>query len=189
VLSHFKELGYEIAVEDERWIAKVIEGEHFFDVIFASGNGTMGVTEEWFAHSQETTLFGMPVRMLSPTELIWSKAFIQLRHRYDGADVVHVILKQHEHIDWPRLLQHLELHWEVLLMHLLNFRWIYPTERNRVPDWLLDELLDRLKHQRELPPPQMKICRGRIFSRIDYRQAVEEWGFADIGGEGEWRDV
>jgi hypothetical protein len=157
-------------------------------VIFASGNGTMPVTEEWFAQAQETTLFGMTVRMLSPTELIWSKAFIQLRHRYDGADIVHVILKQHEHIDWHRLLRHLEPYWEVLLMHLLNFRWVYPSERDHVPQWLMDELLDRLKHQRELPPPQMKVCRGRMFSRADYEQAISEWGFADVGGEGEWRD-
>jgi len=185
VLSHFKQLGHTIAVEDERWIGKVFEGEHFFDVIFASANGTMPVTDEWFAHARETTLLDKPVCMLSPTELIWSKAFIQLRHRYDGADVVHVILKQHEHIDWERLLRHLELHWEVLLMHLLNFRWIFPSERDHVPEWLMDELLERLRHQRELPPPQIKICRGRMFSRIDYEQAVHEWGFADIGGEGE----
>jgi hypothetical protein len=188
VLSHFKDLGYEIAIEDERWIGKVLEGEYFFDVIFASGNGTMPVTDAWFAHARQTTLFGVPVQMLSPTELIWSKAFIQLRNRYDGADVVHVILKQHEHIDWQRLLQHMDQHWEVLLMHLLNFRWVYPSERDHVPAWIMAELLDRLKHQRELPPPQMKICRGRMFSRVDYQQAVDEWGFADVAGEGEWRD-
>jgi hypothetical protein len=188
VLSHFKTLGYGIDIEDERWIGKVFEGNDFLDVIFASANGTMPVTNEWFAHARETTLFGVPVLMLSPTELIWSKAFIQLRHRYDGADVIHVILKQHASIDWERLLHHMELHWEVLLMHLINFRWIYPSERDHVPAWLMDELLDRLKHQRELPPPDMKICRGRMFSRVDYAQAVKEWGFADVGGEGEPRD-
>jgi hypothetical protein len=183
VLSHFKLLGYDIAIEDERWIGKVLQDEHFFDVIFASGNGAVPVTQQWFAHAQETTLFGLPVRMLSPTELIWSKAFIQLRHRYDGADVAHVILKQHDRIDWHRLLHHMEMHWELLLTHILNFRWIYPSERDHVPGWLMDELLDRLKHQRALPPPQMQVCRGRLLSRIDYRQDVAEWGFADVGGE------
>jgi hypothetical protein len=188
ILAHFKQLGYEISIEDERWIGKVYRGEHFFDVIFASANGTMPVTEEWFEHARELQVLGAPIHLISPTELIWSKAFIQLRHRYDGADVVHVILKQHDQIDWRRLLSHMELHWEVLLMHLLNFRWIFPSERNHVPQWLLDELVDRLRNQFQLPPPDMKICRGRMFSRIDYRQAVQEWGFADVGGEGEQRD-
>jgi hypothetical protein len=188
ILSHFKDLGYQIEVEDERWIGKVLKGEHFFDVIFASANGTMPVNEPWFANAHETEILGVPVQLVSPTELIWSKAFIQLRHRYDGADVVHVMLKQHQQIDWRRLLSHMELHWEVLLMHLLNFRWIYPSERDHIPQWLMAELLDRLQHQQALPPPDMKICRGRMFSRIDYRQAVDEWGFADVGGEGERRN-
>ena len=183
VLSHFKERGYTVGIEDERWIGKVYKDELFFDVIFASANGTMPVNEAWFANACETDIFGVPVNIVSPTELIWSKVFIQLRHRYDGADVAHVILKQHDAVDWRRLLGYMELHWEVLLMHLLNFRWIYPSERDHIPQWLLDELLDRLKHQRVLPPPEMKICRGRMYSRVDYRQAVQEWGFADVGGD------
>ncbi|MEJ1161492.1 hypothetical protein [Prosthecomicrobium sp. N25] len=188
ILSHFQSLGYPVEIEDERWLGKVYKGEHFFDVIFASSNGTMPVNEQWFEDARQIELFGSVVRIVGPTELIWSKAFIQLRHRYDGADVVHVILKQSDAIDWHRLLNYMELHWEVLLIHLLNFRWIYPTERNKVPAWLMSELIDRLSHQRNLPPPEMKVCRGRMLSRIDYAVAVEEWGFADVGGEGEWRN-
>jgi Uncharacterised nucleotidyltransferase len=188
ILAHFQKLGFAIEIEDERWIAKVRRGEQFFDIIFASANGTMPVSDAWFKHARQVEVLGTQVGIISPTELIWSKTFIQLRHRYDGADIVHIILKQHQDIDWRRLLSYMELHWEVLLMHLLNFRWVYPTERDHVPRWLMDELLDRLTHQLDLPPPQMKICRGRMFSRIDYETAVREWGFADVGGEGEWRD-
>jgi hypothetical protein len=188
ILDHFQTLGYSISIEDERWLGKVHKGEHFFDVIFASSNGTMPVNDAWFEGARSLDVFGTTVRIVGPTELIWSKAFIQLRHRYDGADVVHVILKQSSDIDWRRLLNYMEVHWEVLLVHLLNFRWIYPTERDRVPRWLMDELLDRLKHQLELPPPDMKVCRGRMLSRVDYAMAVTDWGFADVGGEGEWRN-
>jgi hypothetical protein len=188
ILAHFQERGYTVEIEDERWLGKVFRGEHFFDVIFASSNGTMPVNDQWFEDARQLEVFGTTVRIVGPTELIWSKAFIQLRHRYDGADVVHVILKQPQAIDWKRLLAYMELHWEVLLMHLLNFRWIYPAERNHVPRWLMEELLARLHRQLELPPPQMKVCRGRMFSRVDYRIAVEEWGYADVGGEGEWRN-
>ncbi len=188
ILGHFKALGCAIETEDERWLGKVYKGEHCFDVIFASSNGTMPVGDDWFEHSRHVEVLGTPVRIVGPTELIWSKAFIQVRHRYDGADVAHVILKQHDQIEWHRLLAYMELHWEVLLIHLLNFRWIYPSERDRVPRWLVDELLERLRLQLELPAPQMKVCRGRMFSRSDYDLAVREWGFADVGGEGEWRN-
>jgi hypothetical protein len=188
ILSHFQANGYSVEIEDERWLGKVHKGQLSFDVIFASSNGTMPVNDQWFRDTRETHLFGVRVHLVGPTELLWSKAFIQVRHRYDGADVVHIILKLHDQIDWHRLLAYMELHWEVLLMHLLNFRWIYPSERDRVPRWLMDELLDRLQRQLDLPPSQMKVCRGRMFSRTDYAIAVREWGFADVGGEGEWRD-
>lgn len=188
ILGHFRKLGFEIAVEDERWIAKVYKGEYFFDVIFASSNGTMPVSDSWFEQAREVEVLGVPVRIIAPTELLWSKAFIQVRHRYDGGDVAHVILKQHDQIDWQRLLSYMEQYWEVLLTHILNFRFIYPSERDRIPRWLLDELLDRMQQQLEVPPPQMKVCRGRMFSRSDYAIDVAEWGFADVGGEGQPRD-
>jgi hypothetical protein len=185
ILNHFRSLGYAIEIEDERWLGKVFQGEHFFDVIFASWHGIIPVTDQWFEQAPHIEVFGTPVRMIAPTELIWSKAFVQLRHRYDGADIAHLILKQHEQIDWRRLLAHMELHWEVLLAHLLNFRWAYPSERERVPRWLMDELVNRLKTQLELPPPRVKVCRGRLFSQIDYEVAVKDWGFADADGHSE----
>jgi hypothetical protein len=49
----------------------------------------------------------------------------------------------------------------------------------------MDELLGRLERQLDLPPPRVKICRGRMFSPIDYEPAVKEWGFGDIGEAGE----
>jgi len=187
ILAHFKELGYAIEIEDDRWLGKVFKGRNFFDVIFASSNGTMPVSDQWFENARRVEALGHNVWIIGPTELIWSKSFIQLRHRYDGADIAHVILRAHEQIDWRRLLDYMEVHWEVLLIHLLNFRWIYPTERDKVPTWLMDELVDRLTSQRELPPPQMKVCRGRMYSRSDYEIDVKEWGFGDVGGEGELR--
>ena len=188
ILHHFQDLGCEIEIEDERWLGKVKRDGIFFDVIFASSNGTMPVNDGWFERARQIEVFGTPVRIVSPTELVWSKAFIQLRHRFDGADVMHVILKQHAQIDWRALLFYMENHWEVLLAHLMNFRWIYPTERDHVPRWLMDELTERLRLQLDLPPPRMKVCRGRMFSRIDYRVDVQDWGFGDVGGEGEWRN-
>jgi hypothetical protein len=183
ILSHCKALGYKIVIEDDRWLGKVFSGEHFFDVIFASPSGTMPVNNQWFESARQMEVFGTLVPVIAPTELIWSKAFIQLRHRYDGADIVNIVLKQHREIDWQRLLAYMDLHWEVLLTHILNFRWVYPSRRHFIPRWLMDELIDRLKRQLDLPLPLTDICRGRIFSRVDYEMAVKEWGFVDVGGD------
>src|SRR5260370_888245 len=68
---------------------------------------------------------------------------------------------------------------------ILHFRWAYPSERDCVPRWLMAELVARLKTQFELPSPRVKICRGRLFSQVDYEPAVEEWGFVDADEDSE----
>jgi hypothetical protein len=184
ILSYFRERGYRTDVEDERWIAKVWQDNRFFDVIFAMSNGTAPVTDEWFLGGDMITVYGAEVSITPPTELIVSKMFIQDRYRYDGADVVHVIYRAHDRIDWKRLLRYMEPYWEVLLIHLLNFRFVYPTERDLVPSWITQELIGRLGAQVGLPPARVKVCRGRLFSPRDYVTDITEWGFADVVGKG-----
>jgi hypothetical protein len=185
ILAQFRGAGYATEVEDERWLAKARKGDLFVDVIFNSTIAVGAVTEEWFTYATRTRIGDVDVPMVSPTELFWSKAFVQDRYRYDGADIAHLILKQCEAIDWRRLLSVMEPYWEVLLGQLLNFRFVYPTERQRIPKWLMTELLARLEEQAALPIPQMRVCRGRLFSREDYRVDIAEWGFADVVGEGD----
>ncbi|MDB5721783.1 MAG: hypothetical protein JWP15_2401 [Alphaproteobacteria bacterium] len=184
VLAFFKAAGYRIEVEDDRWIGKVWKGENFFDVIWNMSSPSIPINDDWFQREYEVEVYGSTVRITPPTEFILSKLFLQDRYRYDGADVVHVILKKHEEIDWERLLVAMELYWEVLLIMVLNFRFIYPTERHCIPQWLFDELLDRLKVQDQLPPASVKICRGRLYSPRDYVPDISEWGFADVVGRG-----
>jgi hypothetical protein len=184
ILAFFQARGYRTEVEDERWIAKVWQGEHFFDVIFAMSNGVAPITDRWFGGEQTVTVYGVEARITAPTELILSKMYIQDRYRYDGADVVHVLYRAHDRIDWRKLLRYMEAHWEVLLTHLLNFRFVYPTERNLVPRWLMEELTARLQAQVSLPPARVKVCRGRLFSPRDYVTDITVWGFADVVGKG-----
>jgi len=186
ILNKFSELGYAIHVEDERWLAKIKRGDDCVDVIFGASNAVAPITDAWIRRAQPARIHDIDVNVLGVTELIWSKVFIQYRERYDGADVAHLILKKSDEIDWERLLSYLEQYWEVLLMHVLNFRFVYPSERERIPRWLLDELLSRLHHQINLPTARIKVCRGRLFSKTDYLIDVVDWGFADlVGGENE----
>jgi predicted nucleotidyltransferase len=182
MLSYFRDHGFEVEIVDERWLARVTRGELFVDIIYNMPTVTTHVTDEWFENAPSAELFGSQVRLVPPTQFIWSKIFVQDRYRYDGADVAHMILKRHEEIDWRRLLNHMEMYWEVLLIAVLNFRFIYPSERNLVPQWLFDELIDRLRNQSEIPTPNMKVCRGRIFSPRDYAVDIDQWGFSEAVG-------
>ena len=190
ILNKFTSLGFKTQVDDERWIAKIFKGKLYVDLIFGSSNLIAPVTDDWFKDSQTAKVFNYDVKIPSVTDLIWSKVFIQNRERYDGADIAHLILIKHQEINWERLLCSMEQYWEVLLIHLLNFRFIYPSEREKIPSWLLHELLSRLQHQFELPTPKMKVCRGRMFSVEDYAIDISHLGFADVvGGENEQRKV
>ena len=184
ILSFFKSKGYSIEMEDERWIGKVWRGDHFFDVIFNISSASIPITDAWFQEVYEAEVYGTNVRVTPPTQFILSKLFLQTRYRYDGADIVHVMLVKHDQIDWEWLLSSMELYWEVLLINILNFRFVYPTERDLVPRWLYEELIDRLKAQDDMPAASIKICRGRLISPTDYVVDVTEWGFADVVGKG-----
>ena len=184
ILAYFKARGYGIEMEDERWIGKVWKDDHFFDVIFNISSASIPITEDWFEEVYEAQVYGTTVRITPPTEFVLSKIFLQTRYRYDGADVAHTILRQHKDIDWQRLLSAMELYWEVLLIQVLNFRFIYPTERHIIPRWLFDELIERVKAQAELPASGVKICRGRLLSPRDFVIDISEWGFADVVGKG-----
>lgn len=184
LLTHFQRCGYAITVDDDLWIGKVHSGVHYLDVIFASPNGGMPVTDDWIRNGRPADVLGTRVQIVGPTELLWSKSFIQQHNRFDGADIAHLILKAHHEIDWRRLLSSMEAHWEILLSHLILFRWIYPSERDRVPSWLMVELLDRLRVQLALPSSKRRICRGGMIAPADFRIDVEEWGFADFSGRG-----
>jgi hypothetical protein len=182
MLAYFKDRGFDIQMVDERWLARVFRGDLFVDMIFNMPTAQTHVSEEWFENAPAARIFDVRVRLVPPTEFIWSKIFVQDGYRYDGADVAHMILKRHDEIDWRRLLNRMEMYWEVLLIAVLNFRFIYPSERSLVPRWLFDELLDRLRAQADMPTPAMKVCRGRIFSPRDYGIDVADWGFSEAVG-------
>ena len=182
MLSFFKDRGFDVQVVDERWLYRITRGELFVDVITNMPTSSTHVTDEWFEEAPEARLFDTRVRLVPPTQFVWSKIYVQDRYRYDGADVAHMILKRSDDIDWTQLISYMELHWEVLLIALLNFRFIYPSERDRIPRGVMNELLGRLQAQLDMPPSDKKVCRGRIFSPRDFQIDVTEWGFSEAVG-------
>lgn len=168
------------------WLGKAMCGDDLVDIIFSSGNAIANVDDEWFAHAPTTDVLGMPAKLSPAEEMIWSKAFIMERERFDGADVLHLILRCGQTLDWPRLLRRFGDHWRVLLSHLVVFGFVYPGERASIPQWVMDQLLARLQKETADPPREGRVTRGPLISRAQYLIDIEQWGYADarIGPQG-----
>ena len=161
------------------WLGKASCEHGSIDVIFSSGNGLSQVDEAWFEHAVPGSVLGAEVRVCPPEEMIWSKAFITERERYDGADIMHLLLACAERLDWARLLARFDAHWRVLLTYLNLFGFVYPSERTRIPGWVMTELIARLTREVRAPPAPRRVCQGTLLSREQYLTDVGMWGFED----------
>lgn len=180
ILSILQEAGVKVQILDDRWLAQARETRYHVDILFASPSYTTPVDDSWFEHTDITELFGIKIKIIPKEELIWCKAYVQDRTRFDGADINHIILTSGKKIDWKRLLMRMENHWELLLSLLLNFRFVYPSERNSIPSWLIEELVSRLQYQLNTPNPIDRICRGPLLSRTQYKVDLKKFGFEVI---------
>jgi len=171
--------GIETELTFPHWLGKASCEHGSIDVIFSSGNGLAQVDDAWFDHAVEGAVLGVDVPLCAPEEMIWSKAFVTERERYDGADIMHLLLARAEQLDWQRLLARFDGHWRVLLSYLALFGFVYPSERARIPEWVMSELIERLKKELHAPPSPRRVCQGTLLSREQYLTDVGAWGFED----------
>lgn len=161
------------------WLAKAHRGEFCVDVIYNSSNGVAVVDREWFTNAASSTVLGVSVKLVPPEEILWQKAFIMDRERYDGSDVAHLLRTQASHLDWRRLLDRFGENWRVLYSHLILFGFIYPNLRLNVPNWVIETLTNRLDDQAYEREPSVEVCRGTLLTRLQYLTDVLEWGYRD----------
>jgi len=161
------------------WLGKAHCGDDFVDVIFSSGNAVAEVDDEWFEHAAPGVVLDMPVLLSPAEEMIWSKAFVMERERFDGADIAHLIRAVGHELDWKRLLRRFDRHWRVLLSHLVMYGFVYPAERSQVPDWVLSELMRRVELELGPAVETERVCNGTLISRAQYLIDVEKWGYRD----------
>ncbi len=179
-LAVLAEAGFSTELTFPHWLGKAYSGDRFVDLIFSAGNGVAAVDDLWFAHAAPGNVLGIPVLLCPPEEMIWSKAFIMERERYDGADVAHLILACGQEMDWRRLLARFGRRWRVLLSHLVLFGFVYPGERGVIPDAVMAHLLQRLERERsQSADGDGRVCDGTLLSRQQYLVDINERGYAD----------
>jgi hypothetical protein len=171
--------GYDTELVFSHWLAKIRSPEGFIDVIFSSGNGIAAVDDGWFRHATDEMVLGVPVKIAPAEETVWSKAFVMERERFDGADVVHLILAHADRMDWNRLIDRFGPHWRVLLAHLILYGFIYPSERSRVPAPIMQTLLRRLESELADEGKAEPVCYGTLLSWSQYLGDVLGGSFRD----------
>ncbi|HEY8608604.1 MAG TPA: nucleotidyltransferase [Noviherbaspirillum sp.] len=174
-----QEAGYECELTYPHWLGKVHFEGVYIDLIFSSGNAIAEVDDAWFEHAAPGEVLGVPVRICPAEEMIWSKAFIMEKERFDGADIAHLIRARSAQLDWPRLFRRFEPHWRVLLSHLILFGFVYPAHRDLVPSAIMDELIERLRQETHSEPPDTRLCLGTLLSREQYLNDIERQGLQD----------
>jgi hypothetical protein len=179
VLALLGQAGCDTDLTFPHWLGKAYCGDDFVDIIFSSGNGITDVDDEWFENAIDEDVLGLRVQLCPPEEMLWSKAFVMERERFDGADINHLLLHMADKLNWQRLLKMFGENWQVLLAHLTLFRFAYPSEAHRVPDWIMEDLLERSRKPQSSLRPGVKLCRGTLLSREQYLIDIEKWGFLD----------
>jgi hypothetical protein len=180
-LRAFAKAGYRAELTFSHWLGKVYDptGKDYIDLIFSSGNGLCGVDADWFKYAVPGMILEIPVQVPAPEEIIWQKAFIMERERYDGADVAHLLRATAPNLDWERLIRRFDTHWRVLWAHLVLFGYIYPGERTRVPGWVHRRFFALFEEDARAPFLGEPICQGTFLSRLQYRTDIERWGYGD----------
>ena len=170
--------GYATDLTFPHWLAKAKRGRDYVDLIFRAGNGLCEVDDSWFQRAHDDELLGLHVKLCAPEEMIWMKAYIMERERFDGADIAHILVSCAEKLDWQHLVDRFGPDWRVLLSHLILFGYIYPTEQARIPTAIMNHLIGRLRN--DAPADEHKrLCRGTLLSRKQYLMDVQSWGFRD----------
>lgn len=179
-LRLFREKGFHASVAFSHWLAKIHHGEAFIDIIFNSGNGLCPVDEQWFQNARSAQLLDVEVGLVPPEEMIWQKAYIMERERFDGADIAHLLRASANSLDWPHLLGRFGPDSSVLLAHLVLFGFIYPSRRSLIPAGVMNELLARFASESLASgESDEKLCNGTFLSRAQYLPDIERWGFQD----------
>jgi hypothetical protein len=179
-LGLLEEAGYAVSRDFPHWLGKAHHQGMFVDLIFNSGNGVAEVDDGWFDHAAQAEVLGVRAMLCPAEEMLWSKAFIMERERYDGADVAHLLRCTAGRLDWERLLRRFGDHWRVLLAHLVLFGFVYPDQRRVIPPGPLVELLRLLaQEQVAAPSEEDRTCRGTVLSRLQYLADLERWGYRD----------
>ncbi len=176
-LDAFSAAGYETKIHSPHWLAKVFHGPYFLDLLFGFWNGRLRSIQNWCARSKTAPFAGVPVPLISAEDLIVSKAYVAGRDRFDGADIVHVILKAEGKVDWTQVLIQLGDDYALLLWHLILFDYVYPGHSEGIRE-CMTHLFKKVRDSNSKALPSFHF-RGPLLDPFSFNIDMEEMDYVD----------
>ncbi|HEX6948345.1 MAG TPA: hypothetical protein VF127_01990 [Nitrospira sp.] len=179
LMQRLSDAGFRTEWRFPHWLGKAYKEDRSIDIIYSSGNGVCPVDEAWFRYALPAEVLGIPVKVVPAEEMLWSKAFVMERNRYDGGDIAHLLRARAHSMDWARLLFRFGTNWRVLFSHVLLFGFIYPEQRLRIPDWFMHEMMRRMKLEMQCLPADRDVCQGTLLSWSQYLADLDRGEYQD----------
>jgi hypothetical protein len=174
-LDHLNQGGFNTELTFSHWLAKVKSEDSLVDLIFRGSNGVCSVGPTWF-EAPRVEVLGRSVKIVRPEDLIFMKSFVMNRERFDGLDIVHLLFRQADHLDWDRLLDWFAEDQALLLSLLALFQFVYPFRAGSIPGTVREKLTQIWLRP---PPAAERICNGTLLSKREFQEDISAWGLVD----------
>jgi len=176
MLDHLQQRGFVTELTFPHWLAKVKTEDALVDFIFRGSNGVCSVNSTWFEGVPTVQVFGCSVKIVRVEDLIRMKAFVMERERFDGHDILHMLFRQADHLDWDRLLDWFSDDKGLLLSLLALFQYAYPFRAGSIPPRIREALAETWSRPPQVPE---RLCNGTLLSKRQYEADISAWGLID----------
>lgn len=179
-------LGHTTEILYPHWLSKIYQSGNeavYMDVIHATGNGLIQIDSPWLDRAKPAVIAGRQVVVPPVEEFIAMMASVKEWDRFHGGDILNIFVAQAENIDWDHLLQLFgKEDWPILETHITDFQYIFPTEANRIPRSLKEELIRRRVALLDTTSAEQG-SRGRVYSQSEYEPLFETGTFVPTRGK------
>lgn len=164
LLALARKRGFKTELTYKGWLGKIFNADHYIDIIFRTSNGRVEMEDSGFRHGIRTILFGLPITLLAPEEVMIHKMYVFSRDCYHGHDIYKLIHTLGATLDWTRVWRTMERDWQVLHAHTVLFDFVYPQDVIQIPEWIRQKIAEKEKQKIRTKV----ICRGNMLSLVDY---------------------
>jgi hypothetical protein len=121
---------------DRGWIYRSITEDVIVDVIWNMANRRAPVDARWITDGPEIAVDHQTIRLIPIEEMIWSKLYVLQRERCDWPDILNLINRRANEINWHHLLFRIADDAPLLGAVLHVYCWLCPDNASKLPSWL-----------------------------------------------------
>jgi hypothetical protein len=131
---------YDTLPYDRGWIYRATDGNVIVDLIWSMVNRRATVDDDWLTRGGDVKFAGEKLKLIPIEEMIWSKLYVLQRDRCDWPDILNIIDKAGDSLDWARLVHRVGDDTPLLRAVLDIYAWLCPDSARSLPAWIWSEL-------------------------------------------------